>query len=58
MGWMTYVTDTKKQTIQTDRLFWITIRQALLLIVSAIERMLCITPTTAECRDKVKNGNS
>jgi hypothetical protein len=35
----------------TDRDFWLVIRQALLLIVDAIERKWCISPRTAELRN-------
>jgi hypothetical protein len=46
----------RRDWMMPDREFWLAVRQALLLIVGAIERMLGINPTTAECRDKVKNG--
>jgi hypothetical protein len=38
----------------TDRAFWISVREALLLLVSAIEKMLDIRPSTAECRKRAK----
>ena len=38
-----------------DREFWLAVREALLLIVSAIERMMGIKPTTAECRKRTKD---
>jgi hypothetical protein len=40
-----------------DRDFWLTIRQALLLIVSAIEKMLNIEPTTTECRKRARDNS-
>jgi hypothetical protein len=33
-----------------DRIFWMTIRQALLLILDAVERRLEISPRTSELR--------
>jgi hypothetical protein len=36
-----------------DKSFWMDIRQALLMIVDTIERMLGITPRTSECRKDV-----
>ena len=41
----------------TDRDFWIAIREALLLIVSAIERLTGTTPTTKECREFMRRMN-
>ena len=37
-----------------DREFWIAVRQAIFIILSAIERELGISPTTKECRDMVQ----
>ena len=37
-----------------NRDFWLDIRRALLIMVDAIERMLCIEPRTKECRDREK----
>lgn len=34
----------------TEREFWIAVRQALLMLVDALERKLNITPTTAQLR--------
>jgi len=41
-----------------NRQFWEEIRQALLLAVGAIERLLNITPTTKECREWARKGGS
>ena len=38
----------------TDRTFWLQIRQALLMAVDAIERMLGIAPRTSELRKEAK----
>lgn len=35
-----------------DREFWIAVRQALFIVLSAIEKKLDIKPTTKELRDK------
>jgi hypothetical protein len=37
-----------------DRKFWLEIRHALLMLVGAIERLIGITPTTKELRDRHK----
>lgn len=37
-----------------DRAFWLQVRQALLMIVDAIERMLDIAPRTSELRREAK----
>jgi len=38
----------------TDPDFWLAIRQALLMILDAIERLLAISPRTAEIRKERK----
>lgn len=50
-------TPPKSDTIlasESDRSFWISMRQALLMQLDAIERKLGISPTTAEIRKLVK----
>lgn len=41
-----------------NREFWLTVREALLMLVAAIEQMLSLTPTTKECRDRVRRGHN
>ena len=36
------------------REFWLAVRQALLMVVDALERELCITPRTSELRKGFK----
>ncbi len=36
-----------------DRSFWLDIRRALLLMVDAIERLICISPRTSELRKDI-----
>lgn len=42
--------------MMTDREFWMLIRQALLLAVDAIERMLNMYPRTADLRRDTKQA--
>jgi len=37
-----------------SREFWLQIRQALLMVVDAIEKLLCIEPSTADLRKESK----
>jgi hypothetical protein len=39
-----------------DVSFWMLIRQALLLLVDAIERKLCLSRRTSELRKETKEG--
>jgi hypothetical protein len=42
-----------------DREFWLQVRQALLMVVDAIEKyVLGIRPTTKECRDKARDHSA
>ena len=43
-------------TPEQQRAFWMTIRQALLLVIDAIERWLDISPTTATIRAEAKRA--
>jgi len=38
-----------------ERAFWLAVRQALLVLIGAIERRLDITPTTADLRKAAHN---
>ena len=40
--------------VQKEREYWLVFRDALLKQVDAIERLLCISPTTAELRKAAK----
>ena len=40
----------------SDNDFWLAVRQALLMIVDAIERRFCIEPRTAELRKILKQN--
>ncbi len=40
----------------TDRAFWLSVRQALLIIVDAIEKLCNINPRTKDCRQIVRSG--
>ena len=37
-----------------EKEFWMALRQALLMMVDAIERMLLISPRTSKLRDEMK----
>ena len=43
-------------TSYTDKSFWLDVRQALLMMVSAIERRFSIEPQTAELRKLAKQA--
>ena len=43
--------------INKDREFWMLMRQALLLMVDAIERMLNVIPRTADLRKSERSAN-
>jgi hypothetical protein len=40
----------------SEREFWIAVRQALLMLVDAVERKLQMSPTTSEIRQWHKHG--
>lgn len=40
--------------MDADREFWMAVRRALLIVLDALERRLCISPTTAELRRTAK----
>ena len=44
-------------SIKADREFWLSVRQAQLALVDAIERELAIKPSTAEIRRAYRSGN-
>ena len=41
-----------------EREFWMAVRQALLMVLDALERMLSIEPRTAELRQRMKREDS
>ena len=41
--------------VTPDREFWMAVRQAMLMVIDAIERMLAIEPRTAELRKLSKS---
>ena len=41
-----------------ERTFWECVRQALLMIVDAIERRWGFSPRTKECRDRARDHNA
>jgi hypothetical protein len=46
----------EEEEVTFSRQFWMTVRQALLSIVDAMEKELGLTPTTAEIRKLFKNS--
>jgi hypothetical protein len=52
-GWMG-----KDRIIGQDRIFWMAVRQAVLMFLDALERWLTIEPRTAELRKEAKREQS